>query len=74
MLAFDFQPGVTDWRRACAAQGWYWTREEQAALLGELPAPFSPIERDLGPAVAVRPSVEKGRHAIDSDCVRRRCR
>jgi hypothetical protein len=50
MLAVDFQPGVKDWRRACAAQGWYWTREEQAALLGELPAPFAPIERDLGPA------------------------
>jgi len=27
MLAFDFQLGVKDWRRACAAQGWYWTRE-----------------------------------------------
>jgi len=37
MLAFDFQPGVREWRRACAAQGWYWTREQQAHLWGELP-------------------------------------
>jgi hypothetical protein len=53
MLAFDFEPGVKEWRRACAAQGWYWTRTQQADLLGELPGPFEPIERDLGPAVAV---------------------
>jgi len=52
MLAFDFEPGVKAWRRACAAQGWYWTPEQQATLLGELPGPFEPIERDLGPAVA----------------------
>ncbi len=52
MLAFDFEPAVKPWRRACAAQGWYWTREQQADLLGELPAPFEPIERDLGPAIA----------------------
>jgi hypothetical protein len=26
MLAFDFEPWVTEWRRACAAQGWYSTR------------------------------------------------
>jgi hypothetical protein len=52
MLAFDFEPGVKEWRRACAAQGWYWTREQQADLLGGLPGPFEPIERDLGPAVA----------------------
>jgi len=52
MLAFDFTPGVREWRRACAAQGWYWTREQQAELLGKLPGPFEPIERDLGPAVA----------------------
>ena len=52
MLAFDFEPGVKEWRRACAAQGWYWTREQQAALLGELPGPLEPIEHDLGPAIA----------------------
>ena len=52
MLALDFQPRVKEWRRACAAQGWYWTRAQQAELLGELPGPFEPIERDLGPAVA----------------------
>jgi hypothetical protein len=52
MLAFDFEPGVKDWRRACAAQGWYWTREQRADLQGERPGPFEPIERDLGPAVA----------------------
>jgi hypothetical protein len=28
MLAFDFDPGVRAWRRACSAQGWYWTREQ----------------------------------------------
>jgi len=50
MLAFDFQPGVRDWRRACVAQ--YWTHEQQARLLRELPTPFGPIERDLGPAVS----------------------
>jgi hypothetical protein len=27
-------------------------REQQAALLGLLPGPFEPIERDLGPAIA----------------------
>ena len=52
MLAFDFAPGVKEWRRACAAQGWYWTREQYAAL-GQLQSPLSPIERDLGPAIAV---------------------
>jgi AcrR family transcriptional regulator len=51
MFAFDFQPGVKEWRRACTAQGWYWTREQYAAL-GELQSPLSPIERDLGPAIA----------------------
>jgi hypothetical protein len=52
MLAFDFEPGVKEWRRASAAQGWYWAREQQAALGGNLPGPFEPIQRDLGPAVA----------------------
>ena len=28
MLEFDFQPNVTQWRRACAAPSWYWTREQ----------------------------------------------
>jgi hypothetical protein len=51
MLAFDFEPGVKEWRRACTAQGWYWTPEQYAAL-GELRSPLSPIERDLGPAIA----------------------
>jgi hypothetical protein len=52
MIAFDFEPAVKEWRRACAAQGWYWTREQQADLFGKLPGPFEPIERDLGPAIA----------------------
>jgi AcrR family transcriptional regulator len=52
MLAFDFESGVREWRRACIAQSWYWSREQQAALMGELPGPFAPIERDLGLAVA----------------------
>ena len=47
MLASDFEPEVKE-RRACAAQGWYWTRAQQADLLGELPWPFEPIERALG--------------------------
>jgi AcrR family transcriptional regulator len=51
MLAFDFEPAVKGWRRACAAQGWYWTREQYAAL-ERLESPLSPIERDLG-AIAV---------------------
>ena len=51
MLAFDFEPGVKKWRRACAAQGWYWTRQQQVDLGGELPGPFEPIERDLGPGI-----------------------
>jgi hypothetical protein len=51
MLAFDFEPGGKEWRRACTAQGWYWTREQYAAL-GELGSPLSPIERDLGSAIA----------------------
>ncbi len=49
-LAFDFEPRVKAWRRA--AQGWNWTREQQADLLGELPGPFEPIARDLGSAIA----------------------
>jgi len=52
MLAFDFEPRVKEWRRACAAQGWYWTSEQQAELPGRLPVPFETIERDLGPTVA----------------------
>jgi len=60
MLAFDFEPGVKASRRACAAQGWYWTREQQAHLWGELPGPFEPIERDLGTAVAAVWAVYEG--------------
>lgn len=52
MLAFDFGPGVKQWRRACAAQGWYWTSHQHADLLGRLPGPLEPIERDLGSAIA----------------------
>src|SRR3954454_25311233 len=32
MLVFDFQPNVKAWRRACAAQAWYWTREQHAGF------------------------------------------
>lgn len=60
MLGFDFAPGVKEWRRACAAQGWYWTREQQAGLMGELPGPFEPIERDLGPAIAAVRALYEG--------------
>jgi len=67
MLAFDFQPVVKEWRRACAAQGRPWTREQQAELLGELLGPFEPIERDLGPAVAAVWALYES--AFKDDCV-----
>jgi len=44
-------PGVKEWRRARAAQGWYRMCPQQANLPGELPGPFEPIERDLGPVI-----------------------
>jgi len=53
MLAFDLDQGVKGWRRACVAQGWCWTREQQVDPLGRLPGPFEPTERGLGPAIAV---------------------
>jgi hypothetical protein len=52
MLAFDFDPKVKAWRRACMAQGWYWTREQYAALSGDAEGPLEPIAKDLGNAVA----------------------
>jgi hypothetical protein len=53
MLAFDFEPGVKAWRRACFAQGWYWTREQYATLSGDREGPLvEPIAKDLGTAVA----------------------
>jgi hypothetical protein len=52
MLDFDFDPNVKAWRRACMAQGWYWSREQYAALSGGAEGPFEPIAKDLGIAVA----------------------
>jgi hypothetical protein len=52
MLAFDFGPGVKTWRRACAAQGWYWAREQYAILSSDAEGPLDPIAKDLGTAVA----------------------
>jgi hypothetical protein len=52
MLAFDFDPKVKAWRRACMAQGWYWTREQFAALSGDAEGPLEPIAKDLGIALA----------------------
>jgi len=52
MLAFDFDPKVKAWRRACMAQGWYWTREQLATLSGDAEGPLDPIVKDLGTAVA----------------------
>lgn len=52
MLAFDFEPGTKAWRRACAAQGWYWSRDQFATLSGDAEGPFEPIVKDLGTAVA----------------------
>src|SRR3954465_3693561 len=53
MLEFDFQPDVKSWRRACAAQSWYWTREQYSRLWGRVEGPLEPVEKDLGAAVAV---------------------
>jgi hypothetical protein len=52
MLAFDFAPGPKAWRRASAAQSWYWTRDQQHALGVDLPSPFRPVEKDAGGAIA----------------------
>jgi hypothetical protein len=52
ILAFDFEPKVKAWRRACMAQGWYWTREQYATLWGDAEGPLEPIAKDLGTAVA----------------------
>jgi hypothetical protein len=52
MLAFDFDPSVRAWRRACSAQSWYWTREQYAVLWGDEEGPLGPIVKDLGSAVA----------------------
>ena len=52
MLTFDFDPKVKAWRRACMAQGWYWTREQYATLWGDAEGPLEPIVKDLGDAVA----------------------
>jgi hypothetical protein len=51
-LAFDFDPSVRAWRRACSAQSWYWTREQYAVLWGDEEGPLGPIVKDLGAAVA----------------------
>jgi hypothetical protein len=52
MLAFDIEPQLRAWRRACAAQGSYRPREQQADPLARLAGALEPIERDLGPAIA----------------------
>jgi hypothetical protein len=52
MLNFDFESTVKAWRRACMAQGWYWTREQYATLSGDPEGPLEPIVKDLGTAIA----------------------
>lgn len=52
MLAFDFEPSVRAWRRACSAQSWYWTHDQYAKLWAEEEGPLGPIVKDLGPAIA----------------------
>lgn len=52
MLAFDFDPSVRAWRRACSAQSWYWTREQYATLWGDEEGPLGPVVKDLGLAIA----------------------
>jgi hypothetical protein len=53
MLTFDFDPKVKTWRRACMAQGWYWSREQYATLSGDVKGPLEPIAKDLRSAVAL---------------------
>ena len=60
MLEFDFQPNVKPWRRACAAQAWYWTREQFSKLWGRVEGPLEPIEKDLGAAVAAVWAIYEG--------------
>src|SRR3954465_2557548 len=52
MLDFDFQPSVKQWRRACAAQSWAWTRDLYSTVGGPLEGPVEPIQKDLGAAIA----------------------
>jgi hypothetical protein len=33
MLNFDFEPKVKAWRRACLAQGWYWTSMRRSRVM-----------------------------------------
>jgi hypothetical protein len=49
MLAFDFDPSVRAWRRACSAQGWYWTREQYAVLWGDEEGPSGRSSKTLAP-------------------------
>jgi hypothetical protein len=58
--AFDFDPSVRAWRRACSAQGWYWTREQYAVFWGDEEGPLGPIVNDLGAAVAAVWSLYEG--------------
>jgi len=56
MLAFDFELAVKEWRRACAAQGCYWTRERQADLGETCQGPSN-----LSNAMSARRSRRSGR-------------
>jgi len=60
MLAFDFDPKVRAWRRACSAQSWYWTHEQYATLWGDEEGPLGPVVKDLGVAVAAVWAVYEG--------------
>jgi hypothetical protein len=50
MMAFDFEPPMKEWRRACAAQGWYWSRDQYGALGSKVEGPLRPDSRitDMG--------------------------
>jgi hypothetical protein len=52
MLAFDFDPKVRAWRRACSALSWYWTHEQYATLWGDEEGPLGPAVKAIGAAVA----------------------
>ena len=51
MLAFE--SGVKEWCRARAAPSWLYRTRRQGRMCWRPPGPFEPIERDLGPAIAV---------------------
>jgi hypothetical protein len=65
MHVTDFEPGQKVWRRACAAQGWYWTREQQAAFAWNPTGPFAPLGLAIAAAWALYDSTLKDTCVMD---------